>query len=46
MKKFCIIICSLLVAMSVIIGIASNDAMDETREMTTLCDMDYEFVSY
>ena len=46
MKKFCMIICSLMVAMAIAVGAASFGAVNTAQEEVTLCDMDYEFVSY
>ena len=46
MKKVCIIACSLLVAATLALGIVSSASMNVPEEAVTLCDMDYDRVSY
>lgn len=46
MKKICIIICSLMAAMAIAVGAMSFSTVGGAQENITLCDMDYEFVSY
>ena len=46
MKKVCIIACSLLVAATLALGIVSSASMNVPEESITLCDMDYDLVSY
>lgn len=46
MKKVCIIACSLLVALTLALGVTSTTSMEIQEESITLCDMDYDLVSY
>lgn len=46
MKKLCVIACSLLVAAALAFGVASTAVAEIPQEPITMCDMDYDFVSY
>ena len=46
MKKVCIIVCSLLMAATLALGIATTASLNIPEESITLCDMDYDLVSY
>ena len=45
MKKICIVAFSLLVAMSLTLGVASLYVENE-RQDVALCDLEYEYVCY
>ena len=46
MKKVCIIACSLLVVVTLALGITYTVSMELADNTVTLCDMDYDRVSY
>ena len=46
MKKACILVCSLLVAVTLAFGIVSSSAVNVPQEAVTLCDLDYGRVSF
>lgn len=46
MKKVCIIVCSLLMAAALALGIVSSASVYVPQEEVTLCDLDHGRVSY
>ena len=46
MKKFFMISCALLMPVMLALSIATTNAMDIPEEPVSLCDMDYDLVSY
>lgn len=46
MKKICVVTCSLLIAATLFFGFTSTKVAEAPQESITLCDMDYDFVSY
>lgn len=46
MKKMCIIVCSLLVVAALALDIAPLTATKENHKEITICDLDYDYVSY
>ena len=46
MKKVCIIACSLLLAATLALGIASPVSTNIRKDALTLCDMDYGYIGF
>lgn len=46
MKKVCIIVCSVLVAATLALGIVSSTSVNVPQEAVTLCDLEHGRVSY